>query len=218
MASLQEIQAFALSTLDTMTNGRIDVHIRQRMWASLGPVTDEKRLKTAADMTLGHRARAWLMCECLRSAIPEWDSDKARANGEVLLDPRDEPASAIRYIEEWMAGRMLREDFVRHVERFQDLSFYLFELHEKYPNAELIAHASRSALWVAAWDQASDYEDEYREEDNEVFPADFMIAWLRAGTAPWDPDLGAAARRRAYWRWYIEDAFAQAWSIAYPNG
>jgi hypothetical protein len=218
MKTLVEVQNGALAALSNNPQGHIDVHVRQRMWAELGPVSDEDSLEAGADALPGHLARAWLMCECVRLALPEWELEKNRAASEILLDPRDEPTSAVSYIDEWLAGTLPRSELLRHANRYQDLSFYLFELHESYPNAELIANAACNALWVAAWDQASDYEDEYREEDNEVFPADFMIAWLKSGGAPWDSDQVTANRRREFWEWYIVDAFARAWEIAYPKG
>lgn len=159
------------------------------------------------------------MCECLRLALPEWEEERTRATArtETLLDERDDPVAVISYFDDWFEGVLSHEALLRHTNRLQDLSFYLFELHESYPKAELIAFAACDVLWIAAWDQASDYEPEYREEDNEAFPADFMIAWLKSGGAPWEPDEAAAERRRRYWEWYIRDAFPRAWEIAYPE-
>lgn len=213
---LRDVQDQALQALANSSRGHIDVHVRQEMWSALGPELEEPRIEMG-ELALAHRARVSLMAECLRFSIPEWEADKKRAGAEILLDPRDEPTAVLDYVDAYLAGKMPRSELVKHTNRLQDLSFYLFELHERFPNSELIGHAARSVLWVAAWDQASEYEPEYREEDNEVFPADFMIAWLKSGTAPWDPDPQASERRKEYWTWYIEDAFARAWAIAYPN-
>lgn len=213
---LTEVQDQARSALLRSRSGHIDVHVRQSMWATLGAGSEESRV-AQGEITQAHRARATLMSDCLRLALPEWEADKRRAGGEILLDPRDEPTAALAYAAAYLDGGMSRADFMKHVNRLQDLSFYLSELHERFPNTELVAHAARSVLWVSAWDQASDYEPEYREEENEVFPADFMIAWLKSGSAPWHEEPAAAARRTAYWTWYIEVAFARSWAIAHGD-
>lgn len=212
---LLDVQERVLETLKNSSRGHIDVHVRQEMWSALGPVVP-RSAREIGEVSTAHRARAFLMAECLRVAIPEWNADKELAGSEVLLDPRDEPTAVLGYVDDYFEGKIQRSELVKHVNRLDDLSFYLFELHERFPRSELIGHASCNVLWVAAWDQVSDYEPDYREEDNEVFPADFMIAWLKSGCAPWEPDLEAVTRRREYWSWYIEDAFARAWAIAYP--
>ncbi|MBX3275954.1 MAG: hypothetical protein KF729_37225 [Sandaracinaceae bacterium] len=218
MATLTDVQDEALAALERSTCGHIDVHVRQRVWAALGPVID-RASREGGVVSPAHRARGYLMCECLRLALPEWEEERTRATArtETLLDERDDPVAVISYFDDWFEGVLSHEALLRHTNRLQDLSFYLFELHESYPKAELIAFAACDVLWIAAWDQASDYEPEYREEDNEAFPADFMIAWLKSGGAPWEPDEAAAERRRRYWEWYIRDAFPRAWEIAYPE-
>ena len=72
-------------------------------------------------------------------------------------------------------------------------------------------------MWVAQWDLPSDYPSDYMEEDDDVFPGDFTIAWVMSGGAPWDPDpsgQGAIARRR-FWLWYVDVLYPECWAIAY---
>lgn len=212
---LLEVQAFAREALDASSNGHIDVRVRQVMWSELGPPTPDRHLERGGTLSDAHRARTVLMNECLRTALDDWKSDAARAS-EPLLDDRDSPPTIVGRVDSWLSGKLAFDQLNRDAQRLQDLSFYFFELHEEYPKAELIASAATSVLWIAVYDQASDYDAEYREEDNEVFPADFMIAWLRAGCAPWDETGGpeTAGRRASFWRWYIDELYPKCWSIS----
>ena len=104
---LTEVQDQARSALLRSHYGHIDVHVRQSMWATLGAGSEESRV-AQGEITQAHRARATLMLDCLRLALPEWEADKRRAGGEILLDPRDEPTVALTYAEAYLGGGMSR--------------------------------------------------------------------------------------------------------------
>ena len=219
MSTLDEIQQRSLKTLHDAVNGHIDIHTRQAMWSALDPTSKESDLQAGMAPTAGHIARATLMNECLRRALPAWYADERRAD-EDLLDARDSPPAIVASVDAWLSGAMSHVDLEAIAERYQDLSFYLFELHDVFPNTELIGHACRGTLWVASWDQESDYEDEYREEENEVFPCDFMVAWLESRGAPWDTQSRGeqSMKRRAFWEWYISSLYPRCWRLAHHGG
>jgi hypothetical protein len=69
-------------------------------------------------------------------------------------------------------------------------------------------HSFVRLAWEA-WDGDLDpefYDPETRDFDLDELPGEALAAWALAGE---DPDA-----RRAYWRWYVTEAFPAAYAVA----
>lgn len=199
----------AQAQLDASPIRHLPMAAREAMWSALG-IPDAPGGRSAP-----HLARVMIMLECLRKILPYWESDQQRAP-EPLLNSEDTPPAFAAMADAWMRSAVTSGELKDHVERAEDLRFYLQELNALYPDAELVANAACSVLWVAYWDEHSDRGEAYDELADDVFRPDFIAAWLLSGAPPWEaspPDVLSA--REAFWRWYVHDLYPRAWALAF---
>jgi len=221
--TLGDCQAAARAALDASPVGHLKMTPRERLWTALGPYDPVRSGRRGSPIiSAAHRARATLVLECVRSALPDYDV----ADTAGLLHPQDAPAGVVAHVDDWLAGRVSAEEMSAERERLANMSQNLGILEEQHPVVVAIAQAAVTMCLAATHDYTeedpNEFDDERNdddEQDDDAWTTEFEIAFVRAGlTLPRDadPDGTAKAARTAFWRWYIDELYPQCWAIAYP--
>jgi Immunity protein Imm5 len=184
----------ALAALDAAPDGWLELPERRRLREALGPWTPPD----AGGPDPGLLRRAALLVACARRALPVWEQAFPEDRRPHELVDAIMPALRGERAEEEVdrAARALREDVERlgvDVERKEAFFAGILAVH----------------LGWEAWDGDLDpelYPVETRDLELDELPGEALAAYALAGE---DPEA-----RRAYWRWYVTEAFPAAYAVA----
>jgi Immunity protein Imm5 len=183
--------AAALHTLDARADGHLPLPVRRAVRVALG-----------AGET-GHRRRFALARRCAESVLARWLHER----------PDDgRPDELIALAARVLAGEADGERASRTAVDFATDVYDLLdeEISEPALNA---AMAADRLITAARWDDDGERLDEaHDDEDVDAFEWETAFYASMAG-APSLPKMGVAAHaepRRAFWRWYLEEAVPAA--------
>ena len=183
--------ARALEALEASPDGWLELGDRRRLREAYGPAEP-------GTVDAGLLRRAALLVESARRALPAWeqafpgDRRPHELVDAILPALRGERPEA----EVDAAARDLREDAERlGVDADRKEAFF----------------AGMAAVYLswAAWDGELDpeiYGPDTRDSDVDELPVEALAGRALAGD---DPDA-----RRAYWRWYVTEAFPAAYAVS----
>jgi Immunity protein Imm5 len=194
MSEVDEAVARALDVLEAAPDGWLDLPDRRRLREAYGPWTPPY----AGGPDAGLLRRAALAVACAERALPAWEAafpgdERPRALAALVL-----PALRGEVAEERVrdAAAALRADV---------------EALGADPERGPAFFAGRAAVRLRsqAWDGDPDPElsapDERDRDQDEPF-AEALAAWALA--------FGDPEGLRAYWRWYVTEAFPAAYGVA----
>jgi hypothetical protein len=195
---LAEAIAKALAELDGASDGWLDLPARRRLRAALGPWTPPYE---PGGPDAGLLRRAALKVACARRAFPVWEQRFPTDRRPIELVDAVMPALRGDLPEEHVnaLGRALRED-VEPLGVVRD--------EDDDGGAFFAGSAAVHVVWEA-WDGDLDPDldpPDTRDVDLDEPQVEAFAAWALAGE---DPEA-----RRAYWRWYITEAFPAAYAVA----
>lgn len=175
--------------------GDLPLALRRRLWAALGPLDTE-----------GRKRRARLAIASARHVLPAWDAaypgdgtpERLLALAEAVIAGSADEVSCARY----------RALALSHFDSLSSLA--------AAPIVVAAGYAAAQALAAALFDEAFDPERiDPAVSDNELDPmerdASYLAAVVSAGGPPWHSST-SAARRRAFWEWWLHEAVPAAWS------
>jgi Immunity protein Imm5 len=180
----------ALAALDAARDGWLDLPHRRRLWEAYGPAVSRD--------DAGLLRRAALMEAAVRRALPLWeaafpgdrrpheiaDALLPALRGERSEEELDALADALRDDVERLGGDPGRRE-------------------------DYFTGSAAVRLTTQGWDGERDLEfdpPETRDLDLDEPRVEALAGWALAGE---DPDA-----RRAFWRWYVTEAFPAAYAVA----
>jgi Immunity protein Imm5 len=185
----------ALAALEAAPDGWLELPDRRRLREAFGPWTPPYE---PGGPDAGLLRRAALLVACARRALPAWEEAFPEDRRPHELVDAVMPALRGERAEEQVDGasRALRDDVERlGVDAERREAFF----------------AGLGAVHLAweAWD--GDLDPEFhgpatRDTDLDELPGEALAAWALAGE---DPEA-----RRAYWHWYVTEAFPAAYAVA----
>jgi immunity protein Imm5 of predicted polymorphic toxin system len=183
--------AEALARLDARADGHLPLPVRRAVRVALGPGET------------GHRRRFALARRCAESVLGDWREER----------PHDSrPDELIALAERVLAGAADGEHASRTAVELADAVYELLdeEISEPALNAAL---AADRLVTAARWDEDAERLDEPQDdEDLDAFQWETAFYASMVG-APSLPKMGIADHaepRRAFWRWYLEQAVPAA--------
>jgi Immunity protein Imm5 len=183
--------AEALAALDARADGHLPLPVRRAVRVALGPGES------------GHRRRFALARHCAESVLGRW-------RGERPDD--DRPAELITLAERLLAGEADGERASRTAVDFATDVYDLLDeaIGEPALNA---AMAADRLITAARWDDDAERLAE-THDDEDADASEWETAfWASMADAPSLPKMGIpehAEPRRAFWRWYLEQAVPAA--------
>jgi hypothetical protein len=195
MSELDDAAERALAALEASPEGWLDLPDRRRLREAYGPWTPPYE---PGGPDAGLLRRAALLVACAERALPAWeqafpDDERPRELAALVL-----PALRGEATEERLhaAATALREDV---------------EPLGADPSRESAFFAGEAAVRLRsqAWDGDLDpelYPPDERDRDTDEPRVEALAAWALAFG---DPD-----GTRAYWRWYVTEAFPAAYAVA----
>jgi Immunity protein Imm5 len=181
----------ALRTLDARADGHLPLPVRRSVRIALG------------EGEAGHRRRFALARRCAESVLPRWRQERP---------DDDRPAELIALAERVLAGEADGEEASRTAVDFANAAYDLLgdEIGEPALNA---AMAADRLVTAARWDDDPERLDETQDdEDFDAYGWETAF-WASMVAAPSLPKMGVAEHaepRRAFWRWYLEQAVPEA--------
>jgi hypothetical protein len=185
----------ALAALEAAPDGWLELPERRRLREAFGPWTPPYE---PGGPDAGLLRRAALLVACARRALPVWERRFPRDRRAADLVDAVMPALRGEVPEERVKalGRELRDDVDSLGPELDEAGVFFAGL------------AAVNLSWEA-WDGDLDprYDPpETRDEDLDEPRVEALAAWALAGE---DPEA-----RRAYWRWYVTEAFPAAYAVA----
>ena len=185
----------ALRALDTAPDGWLELAERRRLREAFGPWTPPY----LGGPDAGLLRRAALLVACVQRALPVWEQAFPDDRRPRELVERVMPAlrGDLPEAEVYAVARPLREDVDRLGGDLKGSGGPFF--------------AGRAAVFLAseAWDGDLDpelYPPETRDLDMDELRVEALAAYALAGED--------SEARRAYWRWYVTEAFPAAYAVA----
>ncbi|MCP3720295.1 Imm5 family immunity protein [Paraburkholderia sp. CNPSo 3281] len=189
----------------------LPLNARQRLWASFGERLDPAEVRAGA-ISPGHDRRGRLAIYAVRSVLPWYAADEARA-GADLVNSTDHPTKILDVaerrldrIDDWASTE-------RTAYRYGNMLQYIYELWQDYEVASLILLGAGGAigscicdhLWLEAEDEGPDTEG--------WTPEMYACLAFCDGASPWVQDETQGerqgelnARREAFWLQYLAKA------------
>lgn len=195
MSDVDRAVETALAALDRSPDGWLDLPDRRRLREAFGPWTPPD---APGGPDAGLLRRAALLVACAERALPCWEQTfpEDRRPHELLAavmpalrgEAPEEPVET--------AAMALREDV---------------DMLPGQPDREAAFFAGSAAFRVAiqAWDGDLDPEDHPPERMDRELDTPRVEALAARALADRDPDA-----MRAYWRWYVTEAFPAAYAVA----
>ena len=187
--------ATALGALDAAPDGWLELAERRRLREAFGPWTPPY----LGGPDAGLLRRAALLVACVQRALPVWEQAFPDDRRPRELVERVMPAlrGDLPEAEVYAVARPLREDVDRLGGDLKGSGGPFF--------------AGRAAVFLAseAWDGDLDpelYPPETRDLDMDELRVEALAAYALAGED--------SEARRAYWRWYVTEAFPAAYAVA----
>jgi len=177
---------------------------RIAVWAALGPYElayDANGEPAGALRTIGLRRRHALAELCVQRVLPIWE----RVIG--TRDPHEMPEVASQYL----SGRISRDAARERANQFSACLDHAYTLSESEYHASYAGYAARNLVSIVLADEdmddpeMSDAEFEYEQWDCAL-----TACAAEAGDLPWG-EYWDAARGRAFWTWYLDEAVPGAW-------
>ena len=194
MSDVDRAVETALAALEAAPDGWLELPDRRRLRDAFGPWTPPYE---PGGPDAGLLRRGALLVASARRALPVWEQAFPEDRRPHELVDAIMPALRGERTEEEVdrAARALREDVERlGVDAARKEAFFA---------GMLAVH-----LGWEAWDGDLDpelYDPETRDIELDELPGEALAAWALAGD---DPEA-----RRAYWRWYVTEAFPAAYAV-----
>jgi hypothetical protein len=91
----------------------------------------------------------------------------------------------------------------------------IYASQEELQIPAMVSYAAAQAAYVALWDEGFDHDDRKTVTDADVALDDIGSAGLAAiaiSGGMVQHETGDVAKRRAFWRWWLHEAIADAWA------
>ncbi|MFA8391005.1 Imm5 family immunity protein [Burkholderia ubonensis] len=189
----------------------LPLEARQRLWAAFGERWERAAVRTGA-VSPGHARRCRLAIYAIRSLLPRYAAEEARA-GTELVNPMDHPAKILDAAQRRLDGIDDWASTERTAYRYGNMLQHIYELWQDYEVASLILLGAGGAigscicdhLWLEAEDEGPDTEG--------WTPDMYACLAFCDGASPWDHEekqderqVELDARRQAFWLQYLAKA------------
>lgn len=177
-------------------NPRLPLAARRELVEALGPLHHSDKFVTINDNL---RARVELETQCVRVVLPKWSA----------LWPDDErPADLLRWTQMYLDGTVQARQLQVAAGRLYTIA------EEREPRAEWPARVGVAAAGIARVARKggviADYADDEQALDIEDWDAGALAVAVVCNVPPWIESEG----QRAFWQWYLTEAYERALEVA----
>lgn len=210
--TIHEVVADCRAVVAASATHHLSLAARQRLWAALGAWEDPAKVQTGA-VSPGHARRGRLAICAIRSLMPQYAAEEARAGG-LLVAQMDHPAKILDAAQRRLDGI---DDWVsteRTAYRYGNMLQYVYELWPDYKVATFILLGAGGAIGSCICDRLwLDAEDEGPDTEGWT-PEMYACFAFCDGASPWGTRSAQGglhdARREAFWLRYLAKAIELA--------